>query len=130
MKKVTALILVVLSLCFTLTACFGKNYPGNVKPKYWVSEDRSLLFWFPAEAGHGNAAGDYIINEETRMDLILDWDTRRGVVEVKTAGYEPVFTANTTTNAAELTCTFEITFQADGYHFPDELVFVWTQSIS
>ena len=32
-------------------------------------------------------------------DLILDWDAKTGVVEVKTAGYEKIFTANTITDS-------------------------------
>ena len=130
MKKLIASVMVLLSLCFVLTACYGKNYPGAAKSEYWVSEDETIMFYFPAEAGHGNAEGVYEVDENTRVDLILEWDTRSGVVEVKTAGYEKVFSAKTTTNETDLTCTFEITSQEDGYNFPSTIVFNWKQSIN
>ena len=50
MKKLIAIVMVLLSLCFVLTACYGKNYPGAAKSKYWVSEDETIMFYFPAEA--------------------------------------------------------------------------------
>ena len=128
MKKFTAFVFIILSLCFVLTACYGKNYPGAAKAKYWVSEDETMHFYFPAEAGHGNAAGKCFLNEDTALDLILKWDTRSGIVEVQTAGYEKVFTARTTTNEADLTCTFEIIAQEEGYQFPSQLMFHWQQS--
>ncbi len=123
MKKLIALVLILSSLCFVLTACYGENYPGATKTEYWVSEDETIVFWFSAEAGHGNAQGEYILSEETRVDLILEWDTRSGIVEVKTAVYENVFTAKTTTNETDLICTFEITSQEEGYNFPSVIVF-------
>lgn len=129
MKQSITIILLLLSLCFAVTGCYGKNYPGAVKSEYWVSEDETIMFYFPAEAGCGRAAG-YVINGETEeLSLLLEWDTRSGAVEVKTAGYEKVFTANTTTNATDLTCTFEITSQEAGYNFPSKIVFHWKQSI-
>lgn len=130
MKRILLTILALLCLCFTLTACNGNNYPGEVKAKYWVSEDKQIVFWFPAEAGHGNAQGYYKSGEDTTLGLILEWDTKSGIVEVKTASYDKVFTANTTTNASELTCTFEITSQESGYDFPTKIVFIWNQNIT
>ena len=50
MKKLCLLICIMFS-CFSLVACGGTNYPGNVEPKYWLSEDNSMMFYFPAEAG-------------------------------------------------------------------------------
>ena len=94
MRKIILFIVTFLS-CFTLFACSGTNYPGNIKAKYWLSEDKKMMFYFPAEAGRGNAAGVYITDENKIEDLILDWDAKTGVVEVKTAGYEKIFTANT-----------------------------------
>ena len=129
MQKRIAVVLILLSACLVLTACYGKNYPGSTETKYWVSEDESIMFYFPAEAGHGNAQGKYMVDENTRVDLILEWDTRSGIVEVKTAGYENVFTARTTTNETDLTCTFEIISQEDGYNFPSTIVFNWKKSI-
>lgn len=128
MRKFAAFVFILLSLCFALTACYGKNYPGAVKVKYWVSEDETMYFYFPAEAGHGNAAGKYILDDGTTLDLILEWDTRSGIVEVRTAGYEKVFTARTGTNETDLTCTFEIISQEEGYRFPAQLTFRWQQS--
>lgn len=130
MKKTIATVLALLSLCFVLTACYGKNYPGSTKPKYWVSEDETIMFYFPAEAGHGNAQGEYAVDENTKVDLILDWDTKSGVVQVKTAGYEKIFSARTTTNETELTCTFEIISQEDGYDFPPTIVFHWKKNMN
>lgn len=130
MKKLIAIVLVLLSLCFVLTACYGKNYPGATEARYWVSEDETIMFYFPAEAGHGNAAGEYVADDNTKIDLILDWDTRSGTVEVKTAGYEKIFTAKTTTDEVGLTCTFEITSQEAGYNFPSTIVFVWKKTIN
>ncbi|MBE6974000.1 MAG: hypothetical protein E7436_00690 [Ruminococcaceae bacterium] len=128
MRKFTAFAFILLSLCFVLTSCHGTNYPGAVKAKYWVSEDETMHFYFPAEAGRGNAAGRFFINDDTTLDLILEWDTRSGIVEVQTAGYEKVFTARTTTNEAAMTCTFEIISQEEGYRFPAQLTFRWQQS--
>ncbi len=130
MKKLLALTLTLISLSFTLTACSGSNYPGEVKIKYWVSEDETIVFWFPAEAGHGNAQGEYVVDENTKIDLILEWNTISGTVDVKTASYEKIFTANTTTDTSTLTCTFEITSQEDGYNFPTELIFNWKENIN
>jgi len=130
MKKIIASVLILLSLCLTLIACHGKNYPGSTKSKYWVSEDETIMFYFPAEAGHGNVQGEYVVDENTKVDLILEWDTRSGVVEVKTAGYEKVFSARTTTNDTNLTCTFEVTSQENGYSFPSTIVINWKKSLN
>ena len=130
MKKVIAVVLAIFSLCFALTACHGTNYPGAVRAKYWVSEDETVLFYFSAEAGHGNAQGEYSTDENTKVDLILEWDTQSGIVEVKTAGYEKVFSARTTTDGTKLTCTFEIISQEDGYDFPSTIVFHWQESVN
>ncbi len=130
MKKLLTLTLTLISLCFTLTACSGSNYPGEIKTKYWVSEDETIVFWFPAEAGHGNAQGEYVVDENTKIDLILEWNTISGAVDVKTAVYEKIFTANTTTDTSTLTCTFEITSQEDGYNFPTKLIFNWKENIN
>lgn len=87
-----------------------------------------MFFYFPAEAGHGRAEG-YFIDGEVRTDLIFVWDTFSGVVEVKTAGYEPIFTANTVTDPEKLSCTFELISQEEDYDFPDKIVFFWQQLI-
>lgn len=129
MKKIILCIIICLS-CFALISCGGTNYPGNVKAKYWLSEDNKMMFYFPAEAGRGNAAGEYITDENKIEDLILDWDAKTGVVEVKTAGYEKIFTANTTTDSNNLVCTFEITSQEEGYDFPNKMLFRWKQTVN
>ena len=113
MKKIVALVLLT-TICFSMCACGGTNYPGNTKSKYWLSEDSSMIFYFPAEAGRGNAAGHYLTDAETIEDIILDWNAKTGVVEVMTAGYEKIFTANTITDSENLICTFEITSQEEG----------------
>ena len=122
MKKVLILILIIV-FSFSLVACLGTNYPGKIKPKYWASEDTHIMFWFPAEAGHGKAEGIYFDAEGASHDILLEWDTRSGIVEVKTSGYEKIFTANTTTLSANLTCTFEIISQEEQYNFPTKIVF-------
>ena len=129
MKRIVIFI-VMLFTCFTLVACGGTNYPGNTKSKYWLSEDNTMMFYFPAEAGRGNAVGEYITDENKIEDLILDWDAKTGVVEVKTAGYEKIFTANTTTDSNNLVCTFEITSQEEGYDFPNRMIFRWKQMVN
>ena len=129
MKKIVAFI-VMCFICFSLVACGGTNYPGNTKSKYWLSEDNAMMFYFPAEAGRGNAAGHYLADEETIEDIILDWNAKTGVVEVMTAGYEKMFTANTVTDTENLICTFEITSQEEGYNFPAEIIFHWEQTVN
>ena len=129
MKKIVAFI-VMCFICFSLVACGGTNYPGNTKSKYWLSEDNTMMFYFPAEAGRGNAAGHYLTDEETIEDIILDWNAKTGVVEVMTAGYEKMFTANTVTDSENLICTFEITSQEEGYNFPTEIIFHWEQTVN
>ena len=129
MKKIVAFIVMCFT-CFSLAACGGTNYPGNTKSKYWLSEDNTMMFYFPAEAGRGNAAGHYLTVEETIEDIILDWNAKTGVVDVMTAGYEKVFTANTVTDSENLICTFEITSQKDGYNFPAEIIFHWEQTVN
>ena len=129
MKKIVAFIVMCFT-CFSLVACGGTNYPGNTKSKYWLSEDNTMMFYFPAEAGRGNAAGHYLTDEETIEDIILDWNAKTGVVEVMTAGYEKVFTANTVTDSENLICTFEITSQEEGYSFPDIIIFRWKETVN
>ena len=94
MKRIVAFIVLCFT-CFTLVACGETNYPGNTKPKYWLSEDNTIMFYFPAEAGRGKAEGRYLIDEETIEDIILEWNAKTGVVEVMTSGYKKIFTANT-----------------------------------
>ena len=129
MKKLIALLIICFT-CFSLVACGGTNYPGNTKSKYWLSEDNTMMFYFPAEAGRGNAAGHYLADQESIEDIILDWNAKSGVVEVMTAGYEKIFTANTVTDSKNLICTFEITSQEDGYNFPAEIIFRWEQTVN
>lgn len=129
MKKIATFI-ILFFICFTLISCGGTNYPGNVKAKYWLSEDNKMMFYFPAEAGRGNASGEYITDENKIEDLILEWDAKTGVVEVKTAGYEKIFTANTTTDSNNLVCTFEIISQEEGYDFPNKMLFRWKQTVN
>lgn len=129
MKKLLIMMSLILS-CFSLVACGGTNYPGNVKAKYWLSEDNKIMFWFPAEAGRGNAEGQYLIEEGIIKDLIFDFNAKTGVVEVKTSGYENIFTANTTTDEKTLICTFEIVSQEKGYNFPDTINFNWIQEVN
>ena len=129
MKKLFLMISLIIS-CFSLVACGGTNYPGNVKAKYWISEDNTMMFYFPAEAGRGNGEGQYLAEEGVIEDLIFDFDAKTGVVEVKTSGYESIFTANTTTDEEKLTCIFEIVSQEEGYNFPNEIIFNWKQVIN
>ena len=129
MKKLFLMISLIIS-CFSLVACGGTNYPGNVKAKYWISEDNTMMFYFPAEAGRGNGEGQYLAEEGVIEDLIFDFDAKTGVVEVKTSGYESIFTANTTTDEEKLTCIFEIVSQEEGYNFPNEIIFNWKQEIN
>ncbi len=129
MRKIILFIVTFLS-CFTLFACSGTNYPGNIKAKYWLSEDKKMMFYFPAEAGRGNAAGQYLADEETIEDIILEWNAKTGVVEVMTAGYEKMFTANTVTDSENLLCTFEITSQEEGYNFSTEMIFHWEETVN
>ena len=129
MKKILLIITLTL-LCFSLFACGGTNYPGNVKVKYWLSEDNTMMFYFPAEAGRGNGEGQYIAKEGVIENLIFDFDAKTGVVEVQTSGYESIFTANTTTDEKRLACTFEIVSQEEGYNFPNEIVFNWKQEVN
>ena len=129
MKKLFLMISLIIS-CFSLVACGGTNYPGNVKTKYWISEDNTMMFYFPAEAGRGNGEGQYLAEEGVIEDLIFDFDAKTGVVEVKTSGYESIFTANTTTDEEKLTCIFEIVSQEEGYNFPNEIIFNWKQEIN
>ena len=129
MKKLCLLICIMFS-CFSLVACGGTNYPGNVKPKYWLSEDNSMMFYFPAEAGRGNGEGQYLVEEGVIEDLIFDFDAKTGVVEVKTSGYKSIFTANTITDEKKLVCTFEIVSQEEGYNFPNEIIFNWIQEVN
>ena len=129
MKKLFLMISLIIS-CFSLVACGGTNYPGNVKAKYWISEDNTMMFYFPAEAGRGNGEGQYLAEEGVIEDLIFDFDAKTGVVEIKTSGYESIFTANTTTDEEKLTCIFEIVSQEEGYNFPNEIIFNWKQEIN
>ena len=51
--RITTALLAVI-LCLTAISCsYEIYYPGQVEPGYWVSEDESICFWFPAEAGIG-----------------------------------------------------------------------------
>lgn len=129
MKKLCLIICLIFS-CFSIVACGGTNYPGNVKPKYWLSEDNTMMFYFPAESGRGNGEGQYLVEEGVIEDLILDFNPKTGVVDVKTSGYESIFSANTFTDEKKLICTFEIVSQEEGYNFPNEIVFNWKQTVN
>ena len=129
MKRISSFI-VVCFVCITLIACGETNCMGNIKSKYWVSEDNTMMFYFLTEVGCGKAEGRYLADEETIDDLVLEWDAKTDVVEVKTAGYEKIFTANTVIDSKSLVCTFEITFQAEGYDFPKEIIFHWKQNVN
>lgn len=63
MKKIFCMIISLVVMITTLTSCGGTNYPGNVKPKYWLSTDNTMMFYFPAEAGRGNSEGRYLAEE-------------------------------------------------------------------
>ena len=128
MKRKIFIVLIILLSCLTLVACGGTNYPGNTKSKYWLSEDNTMMFYFPAEAGRGNAEGRYLVDEETIEYIILEWNAKTGVVEVMTDGYEKMFTANTVTDSNNLVCTFEITSQEEGYSFPNTIIFRWKEN--
>lgn len=129
MKKIL-LFIVISFVFFTLTSCGGDNYPGKTETEYWLSSDNSMMFYFPAEAGHGKAVGLYLINDTTVESLILEWDTITGVVEVQTAGYEKMFTANTFTDRENLTCVFEITSLENGYNLPSEIIFYSQENVN
>lgn len=129
MKKIVVFVVMCFT-CFTLVACGGTNYPGNTKPKYWLAEDNTMMFYFPAEAGRGNAEGCYLVDENTIEYIILDWNDKTGVVEVMTSGYEKMFTANTVTDSENLICTFEITYQEEGYSFPNTIIFRWKEIVN
>lgn len=129
MKKLFLMVSLIL-LCFSLVACGETNYPGNVKSKYWLSEDNTMMFYFPAEAGRGNGAGNYLAEKGVIEDLIFDFNAKTGVVDVKTSRYENIFTANTITDEENLICTFEIVSQEEGYHFPDKIIFNWKQEVN
>lgn len=129
MKKIFFIFSLILS-CFSLIACSGTNYPGNIKSKYWLSEDNTIMFYFPAEAGKGNGAGHCLLEEGMIVDLIFDFNTKTGVVDVKTSGYENIFTANTKTDKNTLICTFEITSQQEKYNFPNKIIFNWKQEVN
>ena len=129
MKRISAFILICL-ICFTLVACGGTNYPGNTKSKYWLAEDNSMMFYYPAEAGRGNAEGCYLKDGKTIEYITLDWDTVSGAVEVMTDGYEKIFTANTVTDSDGLICTFEIVSQMEGYDFPTTMIFRWEETVN
>lgn len=129
MKKIFLIISLIIS-CFSIVSCGGINYPGNVKAKYWLSEDNTMMFYFLAEAGRGNGEGQYLVEEGVIEDLIFDFDAKTGVVEVKTSGYERVFTANTITDEKNLVCTFEIVSQEEGYNFSNEIIFNWKQEVN
>ena len=129
MKKIFLIISLIIS-CFSIVACGVTNYPGNVKAKYWLSEDNTMMFYFPAEAGRGNGEGQYLAEEGVIEDLIFDFDAKAGVVEVKTSGYKSIFTANTITDEKNLVCTFEIISQEEGYNFPNEIIFNWIQEVN
>lgn len=89
-----------------------------------------MMFYFPAEAGRGNAVGCYLIDGKIIDYILLEWNTKTGVVEVMTEGYEKIFIANTVTDFETLTCTFEITFQEEGYHFPIKMIFHWQETVN
>ena len=129
MKKIVAFIVMCLT-CFTLVACGGTNYPGNTKSKYWLSEDNTMMFYFPAESGRGKAEGRCLVDEETIEYIILEWNVKTGVVEVMTHGYEKMFTANTVTDSNNLVCTFEITSQEEGYSFQNTIIFRWKETVN
>ena len=130
MKRKIFIVLIMLLSCLTLVACGGTNYPGNTKSKYWLSDDNTMMFYFPAEAGRGKAEGRYLLDEETIEYIILEWNAKTGAVEVMTDGYEKMFTANTVTDSENLICTFEITSQEEGYNFPVEIIFHWEETVN
>lgn len=70
MRKTVSCILLAV-FCLSLAACSAPdNFPGQVKPKYWVSEDEKIIFFFPAEAGRGNAEGRMIVDEAICRDIM------------------------------------------------------------
>lgn len=128
-KKVFAIILLI-SCCFVFASCSGlDNYPGKVKVQFWVSDDEQMYFYFPAEAGIGNAQGKIILYEAISQDIILEWNGNDGIVEVSDAEHKLIFRADTTTDKDNLTCTFRITSNPRGWTLPETIRFHWSQQV-
>ena len=122
MKKITAIILLVL-VCISFSACFGpKNYPGEAAFS-WESEDGRIIFWFPAEAGLGKSEGQLRINDTEATDISLEWSGTKGKVEAKTASGALIFRADTVTDADSRTCLFKVTYKSGLFDIPDEISF-------
>ena len=119
---------IVLCLAFAVSCGFGGDNPGKVKVKYWVSDDESIAFFFPAEAGIGKAQGEMIIENAVNTPLILEWD-RNGKVRVTDADKAFLFSADTVTDKEKLTCTFRITEQSSKLNLKDKIVFSYKSSM-
>lgn len=124
--KISTLILIII-ICLSAVSCAGSgNHPGLVKTKYWVSEDESIAFYFPAEAGRGKAQGQMIIGNALKTAILLEWD-KNGKVKVTDAGYTFLFSADTVTDKDNLTCTFRITEQSGRLNLEKDIVFRYRQ---
>lgn len=129
MRKTVSCILLAV-FCLSLAACSAPdNFPGQVKPKYWVSEDEKIIFFFPAEAGRGNAEGRMIVDEAICRDIILEWNGKDGTVEVMDTERTFLFRADTVTDKDDLSCTFHITSKSSKVNLPDTIMFYWEQEI-
>lgn len=138
MKKSTYIIIGIIILVFIMLFLFltivpfNKTVsPGKVKTKYWLSDDNKIMFWFPDEDSYKIAKGVYVIDDNTKYELIFKWDTKTGVVNVNTIEDEKLFTAYTETfgfNKGGYVCTFQIISQGDTFSFPDEINFNWQQN--
>ncbi|MGM9657838.1 MAG: hypothetical protein ACI3W9_02480 [Eubacteriales bacterium] len=126
MRKTFLYVLLFLT-CFSAACAMPDNYPGQVKPMYWVSEDGTIAFYFPAEAGRGKASGRMIVDESTCLDIILEWSGKDGTVEVRDAGGEFLFSAATVTDKENLTCRFNITSVSGRLYLPDVIRFYWSR---
>lgn len=119
---------IILILVFSASCAFGGDNPGKIKPKYWVSDDESIAFFFPAEAGSGKAQGNMILENAVNTPLILEWD-RNGKVRVTDENKVFLFSADTVTDKEKLTCTFRITEQSSKLNLGDEIVFSYKKSM-
>lgn len=119
--RITTALLAVI-LCLTAISCsYEIYYPGQVEPGCWVSEDESICFWFPAEAGIGKAQGAMLVGNALRTDLTLEW-SKNGRVSV-TAEHSLSFSADTVTDKDSRTCTFSVTSQSSKLNLGEKIVF-------
>lgn len=121
-------IAVLIAFCFCLASCTkAVSYPGQVKSKYWISDNGQMYFYFPAEAGAGKAEGRILEEDAICHDVLLEWTGKDGFVEVKEAGGKLIFTADTATDNEKLTCTFHIKENPLSWNLPDTISFHWSK---